>query len=87
MLTLESQAKGPGGKKASLAPGCRDQGIVIFDPAGWQIVNGRLMLTARKGHKTDLDVAAGRKLEKRSEGRQKSDFEEAMKMNRREQPF
>ncbi|WGJ14604.1 AprI/Inh family metalloprotease inhibitor [Methylocapsa sp. D3K7] len=56
MLTLESQAKGPGGKKASLAPGCRDQGIVIFDPAGWQIVNGRLMLTARKGHKTSLDV-------------------------------
>jgi Protease inhibitor Inh len=56
MLTLESQAKGLGGKKASLAPGCRDQGIVIFDPAGWQIVNGRLILTARKGHKTDLEL-------------------------------
>jgi hypothetical protein len=55
MLTLESQARGPGGKKASLAPGCRDQGIVIFDPAGWQILNGRLLLTARKGHKTNLD--------------------------------
>jgi Protease inhibitor Inh len=56
MLTLDSQAKGPGGKKASLAPGCRDQGIVIFDPVGWQILNGRLLLTARKGHKTDLDL-------------------------------
>ena len=56
MLTLDSQVKGPGGKKASLAPGCRDQGIVIFDPVGWQIVNGRLVLTARKGHKTHLDA-------------------------------
>jgi hypothetical protein len=56
MLTLDSQAKGLGGKKASLAPGCRDQGIVIFDPAGWQIVNGRLLLTARRGHKTELDA-------------------------------
>lgn len=55
MLTLDNQLKAPGGKKASLAPGCRDQGIVIFDPAGWQIVNGRLVLTARKGHKTELD--------------------------------
>ncbi|HEY8032500.1 MAG TPA: AprI/Inh family metalloprotease inhibitor [Methylocella sp.] len=58
MLTLESQGKAPGRKKASLAPGCRDQGIVIFDPAGWQIVNGRLMLIARKGHKTSLDAQA-----------------------------
>jgi hypothetical protein len=55
MLTLDNQLKAPGGKKASLAPGCRDQGIVIFDPSGWQIVNGRLVLTARKGHKTELD--------------------------------
>ncbi|MGH6869861.1 MAG: AprI/Inh family metalloprotease inhibitor [Methylocella sp.] len=56
MLTLNSQGKAPGRKKASLAPACRDQGIVIFDPAGWQIVNGRLVLTARKGHKTSLDA-------------------------------
>jgi len=56
MLTLDNQQKAPGGKKAFLAPGCRDQGIVIFDPAGWQMVNGRLVLTARKGHKTELDV-------------------------------
>ena len=56
MLTLDKHVKPPGGQKASLAPGCRDQGIVIFDPAGWQIVNGRLVLTARKGHKTYLDA-------------------------------
>ncbi|MGH6811565.1 MAG: AprI/Inh family metalloprotease inhibitor [Methylocella sp.] len=56
MLTLAKQVKAPGRAKASLAPGCRDQGIVIFDPAGWQIVNGRLVLTARKGHKTHLDA-------------------------------
>ena len=56
MLTLDKRVKGPGREKASLAPGCRDQGIVIFDPAGWQIVNGRLVLTARKGHKTYLDA-------------------------------
>jgi hypothetical protein len=56
MLTLDNRGKARGGEKASLAPGCRDQGIVIFDPAGWQIVNGRLVLTARKGHKTYLDA-------------------------------
>jgi hypothetical protein len=56
MLTLNNRGKAPGRETASLAPGCRDQGIVIFDPAGWQIVNGRLVLTARKGHKTYLDA-------------------------------
>ena len=55
MLTLDNRGKAPGGGKASLAPGCRDQGIVIFNPAGWQILNGRLVLTARKGHNTQLD--------------------------------
>ena len=56
MLTLDNRVKAKGREKASLAPGCRDQGIVIFDPAGWQIVNGRLVLIARKGHKTYLDA-------------------------------
>jgi hypothetical protein len=55
MLTLDSKAKAKGGNKATLAPACRDQGIVIFDPIGWQIVGGRLVLTARKGHTTHLD--------------------------------
>ncbi len=56
MLTLDNQGKSAGRQKASLAPGCRDQGIVIFDPVGWEIVDGRLVLTARKGHKTHLDA-------------------------------
>jgi hypothetical protein len=59
MLTLDGKAKGPkGGKKAILAPACRDQGIVIFDPAGWRFENGRLTLTAKKGHETHLDLQA-----------------------------
>jgi hypothetical protein len=59
MLTLDGKAKGPkGGKKAALAPACRDQGIVIFDPAGWRLEKGRLTLTAKKGHETHLDLQA-----------------------------
>jgi len=55
MLTLDDKAKGKGGNRATLAPACRDQGLVIFDPVGWQIINGHLVLTARKGHTTRLD--------------------------------
>jgi hypothetical protein len=51
MLTLDAKARGiKGGNKALLAPACRDQGIVIFDPVGWALEKGRLKLTARKGH-------------------------------------
>jgi Protease inhibitor Inh len=55
MLTLYNQQRAGDGARAFLAPGCRDQGIVIFDPASWQLINGRLVLTARKGHKAHLD--------------------------------
>jgi hypothetical protein len=55
MLTLDDHARAGGENKASLAPACRDEGMVIFDPTGWQIVAGRLVLTARKGHTTHLD--------------------------------
>ncbi len=55
MLTLDDRSHGRGGNRAALAPACRDQGIVIFDPIAWQIVGGRLVLTARKGHTTHLD--------------------------------
>jgi hypothetical protein len=58
MLTLDDQSKGRGGYRASLSPACRDQGIVIFDPAFWQLVQGRLVLVAGKGQKTDLDLQA-----------------------------
>lgn len=51
LLTLEGGARGPqGGMKAQLAPACRDQGIVIFDPIGWRVERGNLILIARKGH-------------------------------------
>ena len=43
MLTLEPS-------RALLAPACRDNGIVIFDPKGWSLVHRRLVLRARKGH-------------------------------------
>ncbi len=57
MLTLDDKAHGPGSTlKARLAPACRDQGIVIFDPVGWQIQGARMVLTARKGHTTHLDT-------------------------------
>lgn len=56
LLTLDDHTAGLGGNKAALAPACRDQGLVIFDPAGWRIVGGRLVLTARKGHTTHLDL-------------------------------
>jgi len=57
MVTLDDKARAAkGGFKATLAPACRDQGIVIFDPMGWQLTSGRLVLTARKGHTTHLDL-------------------------------
>ena len=57
MVTLDDKAGGPGSTlKARLAPACRDQGIVIFDPIGWAMVGGRMVLTARKGHTTELET-------------------------------
>ena len=56
MVTLDDQTKGPQATlKARLAPACRDQGIIVFDPVGWQLKAGHLVLTARKGHTADLD--------------------------------
>lgn len=72
MLTLDDQTRGKiGGERAQLAPGCRDQGIVIFDPVGWRLVKGELVLTARAGHTT--------KLEKTDEGRWAKDTKEGGK--------
>ncbi len=59
MLTLDGAARGPGGDfKAQLAPACRDQGIVVFDPVAWRVERGRLVLTARKGHAATFDKQA-----------------------------
>ncbi len=55
MVTLDDDAKGPKGSlKAHLAPACGDQGIVVFDPVGWLLAHGELVLMARKGHTTEL---------------------------------
>jgi hypothetical protein len=59
MLTLDDKARGPGGDlKAQLAPACRDQGIVVFDPVAWRVERGRLVLTARKGHAATFEKQA-----------------------------
>jgi hypothetical protein len=49
MITLDAS------RKAQLAPACRDQGLVVFDPINWQMERGRLGVTARKGHKAWFD--------------------------------
>lgn len=54
MLTLLGSHSAAGGK-AQLAPACRDNGIVIFDPVAWSLEHGRLVLKARKGHKTEFE--------------------------------
>ncbi len=55
MLTLDDRAKGPQGtSRAILAPACRDSGLVIFDPVGWELAKGELVLHARKGHNIQL---------------------------------
>ena len=55
MLTLDAKARGRAGLRAQLAPACRDNGVVIFDPIGWGMDRGRLVLTARKGHKAHFE--------------------------------
>jgi hypothetical protein len=60
MLTLDDRARGPrGSNKAVLAPACRDSGIVIFDPIGWHMSHGDLVLLARKGHDAKLEKTPG----------------------------
>ena len=54
MVTLD-RTRAKAGDRAQLAPGCRDQGIVVFDPSAWSLVRGELVLTARAGHKTKLE--------------------------------
>ena len=58
MVTLDDKARGTKGRKAVLAPACRDQGLVIFDPSGWAFERGRLLLYARKGHSLVFDLYA-----------------------------
>ena len=59
MVVLEDGA-GRADARAKLAPACRDQGIVVFDPVGWALAKGDLILTAKRGHKTALNRRADR---------------------------
>jgi|APCry1669190288_1035285.scaffolds.fasta_scaffold32259_2 hypothetical protein len=38
--------------QAQLAPACRDEGLVLFDPISWRIDHSKLILRARLGHET-----------------------------------
>ena len=60
MVTLEDRGgRGPkGSSRAFLAPACRDQGLVIFDPVGWALAGGKLLLYANKGHSLSFVPAA-----------------------------
>ena len=37
-----------------ILPGCRDNGITVFDPVSWNFANGYLTLKARRGHTVNL---------------------------------
>ena len=58
MVTLSPNPRGKG-FRAQLAPACRDQGIVVFDPVGWWLERGKLHLQARKGRNIALDFQDG----------------------------
>lgn len=59
MVTLSETARGSGYYRAQLAPACRDNGIVIFDPIAWTLDRqGHISLQARKGHKMSLEKDA-----------------------------
>ena len=37
-----------------LLPGCRDDGMEVFDPVTWRFANGRMTMVAKRGHTIDL---------------------------------
>ncbi|MHB2206998.1 AprI/Inh family metalloprotease inhibitor [Methylobacterium sp. CM6257] len=37
-----------------IVPGCHDGGLEVFDPIRWRYANGRITLTAKRGHSLDL---------------------------------
>jgi hypothetical protein len=58
VLMLDRSLPGPVAKsgKASLEKGCADQGLNIFDPAGWIVERDRMFLYARKGHRMGFNI-------------------------------
>jgi hypothetical protein len=43
-----------GNGSIKLLPGCRDEGIEVFNPVRWGYANGRMTVTAKRGHAIDL---------------------------------
>jgi hypothetical protein len=58
VLVLDRSQPGPVALsgKASLATGCTDKGLQVFDPAGWIVERDRLFLYARKGHRFGFNI-------------------------------
>jgi hypothetical protein len=48
-ITLDGSGGG-----VHIVPGCHDSGLEVFDPVRWRYVNGRMTLTAKRGHSIDL---------------------------------
>jgi Protease inhibitor Inh len=57
-LTLDDTPQGHASYKASLSPTCKDDAMVVFDPASWEIGKGDLVLIAKSGSKTRLELQA-----------------------------
>lgn len=56
---IELGSEPPTGKDAAsarLLPGCRDNGITVFDPATWRFANGHMTLRSTRGHAVNLVV-------------------------------
>jgi hypothetical protein len=45
---------GAAGGGVTIVPGCHDGGLEVFDPVRWRYANGRMTLTAKRGHSIDL---------------------------------
>ncbi|XYD08435.1 AprI/Inh family metalloprotease inhibitor [Methylobacterium sp. NMS12] len=51
--TCRINLDGTGGG-VQIVPGCHDSGLEVFDPVRWRYTNGRMTLTAKRGHSIDL---------------------------------
>jgi Protease inhibitor Inh len=58
ILVLDRTQPGPVALtgKASLAAGCADKGLQVFEPAGWLVERDRFFLYARKGHRNGFNI-------------------------------
>lgn len=55
---LDLMAGVAGRAPVRILDGCRDGGLSVFDPVAWRYADGRLTLTAKRGHSVNL-VPAG----------------------------